>query len=226
MSRFATPSDRKADAHGVYSATSAPTSLSRRDALKAGAASMALLFTLSPIGPALVSELARLAGGKPMTGARLASILQTERDRWNALLAEIGEARMETPGVAGEWSVKQIVAHLTWYERQIVLGAQRARDTGAFTRDQGELTGLTMDERNDRIAAESASRAVGDVLAEADQVFTQLLTIIVAAPQDALNDPQRLGLPDDIPPWMRVANNSYAHYRSHEQAIRTWLAHQ
>ena len=226
MSRPTTPSDRTAGAKDDHSALMAPTSLSRRDALKAGAASMATLLTISPIGPALLSELARLAGGKPMTGARLADILHTERARWNSLLAEVRPDRMETPGVEGKWSVKQIVAHLTWYERQIVLGAQRARDTGAFTRDQGALAGLTLDERNDRLAAESSSRPLSDVLAEADQVFAQLLTIIVAAPQDALNDPQRLGLPDDIPPWMRVANNSYAHYRSHAQAVRDWLTRQ
>ncbi len=185
---------------------------------------MALLFTLSPFGPALVSELARLAGGKPMTSARLAAILQAERDRWNTLLAEVGVDRMETPGVAGAWSVKQLVAHLTWYERQVVEGAQQVLGAGRFTRNRSGLAGLTMDDRNDRIAAESASRSADDVLAEADQVFAQLLAFINICPQDILNDPQRLGLPDDIPPWMRVANNSYAHYREHAQAIRDWLA--
>ena len=205
---------------------SSPTPLSRRDALKAGAASMALALTLGPMGAAVVQELTRLAGGKPMTGARLAGILQTERSKWNALLAEIGPDRMERPGVEGEWSVKQIVAHLTWYENRIVEGAQQIVGSGTYTKGRSGLAGLPMDERNNRIAAESRQRPLSDVLAEADQVFAQLVTAIAACPDDILNDARRLGLPDDIAPWMRVANSSYAHYREHGQAIRAWLARQ
>ncbi len=198
--------------------------ISRRAALKAGAAGMALALTFGDIGPAVVKELARLADGKPMTGARLANILQTERSRWNALLAEIGADRMEIPGVEGEWSVKQIVAHLTWYERAIVDGAQRVANGEPFRRRRPEGVGL--DDWNAQLATESRQRPLADVLAEADQVFAQLVTIIAACPDDILNDAQRLGLPDDIPPWMRVANNSYTHYREHEQTIRAWLTRQ
>jgi len=205
--------------------TSEATAISRRNALKAGAASMALALTFGAhIGPKALQELARLAEGKPMTGARLATILQTERARWNALLAEIGADRMELPGVEGEWSVKQIVAHLTWYERAIVEGAQGVASGGRFTRRRPEGVGL--DDWNAQLAAESRERPVADVLAEADQVFAQLVTIITACPDSMLNDAERLGLPNDIPPWMRVANNSYAHYREHEQAISAWLARQ
>ena len=81
-----------------------------------------------------------------------------------------------------------------------------------------------MDEMNALIAEESQGRSASDVLAEAQAVFERLLVVIEQCPQDLLNDSRILGLPDDIPPWMRVANNSYAHYREHEPALRTWLA--
>src|SRR5258708_9355311 len=108
--------------------------LTRRDALKAGGAGLAALLTLSHITPALAEELTRLAHHQPMTGARLASILQAERTQWNTLLAEVGLERIGVPGVEGEWSVKEVVAHLTWYEQSIVEGAQQALRTGTFTR--------------------------------------------------------------------------------------------
>jgi hypothetical protein len=201
-----------------------PEALSRREALKAGAAGMAFLLGLAHVGPTLAAELAHLAQDEPMTGARLAGILQAERTRWNALLAQVGAERMEIPGVEGTWSVKELVAHLTWYERAVVEGARQVLSTGTYVRARTELAALPMDERNDHIAAESRSRPLGDVLAEAEQVFSQLLTMIAACPEELLNEPQRLGLPDDVVPWMLVANNSYAHYREHEQAIRAWLA--
>lgn len=198
-----------------------PDTLSRRDALKAGATGLAALLTLSHITPALAGELARLAHDQPMTGPRLAGILQAERTHWNALLAQVGLAHMEEPGVEGDWSVKELVAHLTWYEQAVVEGARQVLSGGTFTRRRPE--GLGLDENNARLAAASRARPASEVLAEADEVFGQLLAIVAACPQDLLNDPRRLGLPDDLLPWMGVANNSYAHYRQHEPALRAWL---
>jgi hypothetical protein len=193
--------------------------LSRRAALKAGAAGVAALLTLSHITPALADELAQLAQDQPMTAARLVGILQAERTQWNALLAQIGLDRMEIPGVEGEWSVKELVAHLTWYEQSVVEGARQVLSTGKFTRRRQ----VGLDEQNAKIAAGSHARPVGDVLAEADAVFHQMLAVVAACPDDILNDPQVLGLPDDMVPWMGVANNSYAHYREHEESLRAWL---
>ena len=200
-----------------------PGRLSRRDALKAGASGLAALLSLSHITPALADELTRLAGQQPMTGQKLAGILQTERARWNALLAQVRLDRLDVPGIEGEWSVKQLVAHLTWYEQAIVEGAEQALRTGTFTRRRPEGVGL--DAMNARIAQEAHSRPAADVLAEADAVFGHLLELIAAVPQELLNDPKLLGLPEDMVPWMGVANNSYAHYREHEPALRAWLAH-
>ncbi len=124
---------------------------------------------------------------------------------------------MEAPGVEGDWSVKELVAHLTWYERAIVEGARGVLTTGTFTRRRP--AGVGLDEMNARIVAESRARPARDVLAEADDVSAQLLAVILACPQDTLNDPRRLALPDDTVPWMAVANDPYAHYRQHESAL-------
>lgn len=197
-------------------------SVSRRGALKAGVTGLAALLTLGHFTPALAGELARLAGDRPMTGERLAGILRTERTAWNALLAQVGPDRMDIAGVEGDWSVKDLVAHLTWYEQAVVEGARGVLNTGKFSRRRPE--GVSLDGQNARIAAESRARPADEVLAEAGAVFAELLAIIAACPQDILNDPRRLGLPGDMVPWMGVANNSYAHYRAHEPALRAWLA--
>jgi hypothetical protein len=201
-----------------------PAAISRRSALKAGAAGLAAVLNFGHITPALAEELARLSQGKSMTGPRLVEILQTKRAEWNALLAQIGPERMEIPGVVGDWSVKQLVAHLSWYEAAIVEGAEHALSTGTFKRRRPE--GVSMDEMNARIASESRNRPVTEVLAEADSVFARLLPLIESCPENLLNDPGVLGLPQDMVPWMGVANNSYAHYREHEPDLRAWLARQ
>ncbi|HKT40046.1 MAG TPA: hypothetical protein VJR48_16865, partial [Ktedonobacterales bacterium] len=78
-----------------------PSQLSRRNALKVGAASMAGMawaLTLGHGSADLVTDLAHLAQGKPMTAARLVDILRTERAQWNALLDEVGPHRMDITG--------------------------------------------------------------------------------------------------------------------------------
>jgi DinB family protein len=182
------------------------------------------VFAIGHTTPAVARELDRFAAEGPMTGPRLASILHTERSRWNVLLAQVGAERMELPVVEGTWSVKELVAHLTWYERAVVEGARQVLGGGSYRRSG--MAGLGLDERNARIAADARSRKVAEVLTEAERVFDQLAEIIAACPQDPLNDPRRLGLPkgDDRLPWMLVADNAYAHYRLHEQPARAWLA--
>ena len=187
----------------------------------ASMAGMAWALTLGHGGVDLVKELAHLAGGQADDRGAAGGHLRVGRGQWDALLAQVGVNDVEIPNIEGTWSVKQIVAHLTWYEQAVVDGARQITSTGTLTRNND---GLGMDERNARIAAESRARSVDDVLAEANDIFAQLLQVIAACPDDLLNNAKLLSLPDDIPPWMRVANNSYLHYQHHEQSIQAWLA--
>ena len=52
-----------------------------------------------------------------MNKTRLLETLRSKRAAWDAVLAEIPAAQMAEPGVAGEWSVKDIIAHVTYHER-------------------------------------------------------------------------------------------------------------
>lgn len=47
-----------------------------------------------------------------MNKPELLSWLQKEIQQWEALLDQIGAERMEQPGVNGDWSMKDMVAHL------------------------------------------------------------------------------------------------------------------
>ncbi|TMC56864.1 MAG: ClbS/DfsB family four-helix bundle protein [Chloroflexota bacterium] len=46
--------------------------------------------------------------------------LRNERAGWEALLAQVGKERMLEPGAAGAWSVKDIIAHIMWGEREMI----------------------------------------------------------------------------------------------------------
>jgi len=120
--------------------------------------------------------------------------------------------------VAGEWSVKDIIAHMTWCERE-ALGILQARALGG-----SDLWNLPQDERNAAVFVENRDRPLHEVLTEAQQVYAQLLEAVQTLSDEDLNDPNRFrDMPTDWLPWQIIAGNSYEHYRQHTPSIRAWL---
>src|SRR5262245_37896260 len=118
----------------------------------------------------------------PMTGAKFLDSLRSGRAEWDALLAQIGAGRMAQPGVEGDWSIKDIIAHVTWHEREMV-GVLRERALVG-----SELWNLPLDQRNAAIFEQNKDRALDDVLEESRQVFPQLLELAAGLSDEELND--------------------------------------
>ena len=156
-----------------------------------------------------------------MNKAKLLRELQEEYQIWQALLDQIGPARMDQPGVAGAWSIKDIVAHLTGWRRRTVGRLQ------ALQRGQPEPAPpwpahlQTDDDINAWIYQSRQSDSVSEVLDESHQVFQQLLAVIESLPEDVLAEVHRL-------PWMEGqpfnAAEFFAHFHEeHESDMRAWL---
>ena len=150
--------------------------------------------------------------------------LQAEYRGWEALLAQIGEERMEQPGVAGEWSIKDIVAHLTGWRRRTV-GRLQAAQRGleepappwpAQLQEDDEINAWLYETNRDRPASE--------ILADSRRVFEELVAAIEALPERELLDPGRF-------PWTGGEPLSpatlFAHFHEeHEADMRAWLEQQ
>ena len=153
-----------------------------------------------------------------MNRSEFLDALRTERAEWDSLLAQIDEARMTEPGVVGEWSVKDIIAHITWFEREMV-GVLRAH-----TLIGSDLWNLPHDERNAAIFEQNRHCPLSDVLADARQVFPQLVELVQSLDDQDLIDPSRFAnMPADWQPWKIIAGNSFEHYRAHATELRAWL---
>ncbi len=158
-----------------------------------------------------------------MTKAKLLDTLQAKRAAWDALLAEVPEDRMTEPGVAGDWSVKDIVAHLTYHERWYAdrLHEQLRGETYTPT----EIDRMPFDERNERVFHQNRDRPLTDVLAQSRQVFHQLIAGVAAHTEAFLIEPQHFeGAPAPIAIWQMLRGDVYEHYSQHMPAIKDWLA--
>ena len=56
----------------------------------------------------------------PQTVQELIDLVNAEYDTWQALIEQIDPEKMLEPGVSGEWSLKDVIAHLTWHENEMI----------------------------------------------------------------------------------------------------------
>jgi len=151
-----------------------------------------------------------------MSKTDLLSLIQRDRTQLETLLSGIPEAWMTEPGVEGEWSIKDIIAHIAWGEREN-LGVVQARAVVG-----SELWKLSEDERNAVVFEQNRGRELGDVLADSRRIFHLYLEAVASLSEEDLNDPSRFAqMPDGWRPWRILYDPG--HYQGHAGAIRTWL---
>ena len=161
----------------------------------------------------------------PISKKQLLAEMQSEQAAWLALLDEIGEENMTQPEVAGGWSIKDIVAHITGWRRRTVLRFRAALDpTVDMTPDYPAE--LDEDDEVDQINAwiykANRDRPLADVLNDSREVFQQLVAEVSALSDEQLNDPQRF-------PWLEGERLTgaflFGHFHEeHEPDMRAWLS--
>jgi hypothetical protein len=166
----------------------------------------------------------RIFKERSMNKTELLDDLNKEQAQWEALLAQIGEARMDQAGVAGHWSIKDIVAHLTGWRRRTVARLQAAKRGEPEPPTAWPAHLQTDDEINAWIYDTNRDRSVRDVLADSREVFQQLVAAIEAFPEAELIDPQRFAWMEGAP---LTAAALFGHFHDeHEADMRAWLAQQ
>ncbi len=171
------------------------------------------------------------AGTAPMSKPQLLATLAAGRAQWAALLAgafaAAGAAGMQESGAENEWSVKDIVIHVTFYERWLDKALRAALAGRPYT--PTDLDELPIDTRNARIFAENRARDLDETLAAERLAYERLVESVERLPESDLLDPARgpqLLAPfwDDQTIWQSVAGETYEHYDEHMPSIRAWLA--
>jgi uncharacterized protein (TIGR03083 family) len=101
---------------------------------------------------------------RPTTRATLLRALDEERARLEALIATLDPAQMTVPGVVGDWSVKDVLAHLTAWQ-QMCLGWYGAGRRGESPRTPADdLSWRQIPEVNERIYQAHKGDALDEVL--------------------------------------------------------------
>lgn len=149
-----------------------------------------------------------------MTAAQVARLLDRLEAAWTALgdsYAGVPDQRLVEPGVGGDWSVKDVVWHVTTWEEEalhhlptIIAGGSTPRYAA-----QGGI-----DAFNARKVAEGRRTSLAEVLRRREETHARLVEFIRGQPDGTFGGQTRAR--------RRLRLDTYGHYPEHTDAILQW----
>lgn len=164
-----------------------------------------------------------------MKKSELLNWLQEEYHQWEEFLDQIGPTRMEQPGVNGDWSMKDIVAHLTGWQPRVNANLQAAQRGEPEPPPPWPAHLQTDDEINAWIYESNRRRSLREVLDESRQVFQHLFNVVEGLPEDIQIEQVHQGARAYHLVWLKgqrfQPGEFFDHFHDdHEPDIRAWLA--
>jgi hypothetical protein len=142
-------------------------------------------------------------------------LLQRLGNAWEALkesYAGLSEPDLLEPGVTGAWSIKDIIAHVTWWEEEALTHLPLILAGGKPPRYSVKYGGI--DAFNAGMTEQRKDLSLAEVLRQRDAVHGRLIAFIDTAPETQVTGDTRFR--------RRLRLDTYGHYPKHARAIRTW----
>lgn len=111
--------------------------------------------------------------------------LREKNRQWEALLGSIDPARMEQPGANGDWSMKDLIAHLTGWNHRLVHHLQAALRGEPEPPPPWPAHLHDEDAINAWIYETNRGRSLRAILEETRQVNQRILALMESLPEDA-----------------------------------------
>lgn len=135
------------------------------------------------------------------------------------ICAGLSEAKMIAPGVEDNWSVKDILCHISAWEKYLLdrLGLVM---TGQPPMYPPMKSWDDVHRFNAQVYMENRDRPVNPVIIEFRSLYRGVMTVLEALSEDQLTQPYSYDFPDDNLTLLRlIRGNTCDHYREHRVAI-------
>lgn len=147
--------------------------------------------------------------------------LISTRAEWDELVSQLAKAGQTNVPLTGVWTLKDIVAHLTFWETRPVKWFEAAArgttpEPSPAQRDWGEA------QINEWIYEQNRGRSLEDVLAVSRETHDAVVNAVRAMAEEELFEREYSWL-GDASLAESVPGNSYEHYRDHINMIRVTL---
>lgn len=126
--------------------------------------------------------------------------------------AGLSDAQMTKPGVTGDWSVKDILAHITTWEEEALKYLPLILEGGRPPRYSVRYGGINA--FNAQMTEQKRGLSLSDVLKQLDETHHRLIKYIHQVPEDQFTKETRFR--------RRLRQDTYSHYPKHARSIRQW----
>jgi uncharacterized protein (TIGR03083 family) len=128
--------------------------------------------------------------------------------------AGLADDQMQEPGVVGDWSVKDILAHVTVWEEEALKYLPLIRQCGTPPRYADMYGGI--DTFNAQMTERNRGLPLGEVLSHLEETHQQLVSYLETTPKEMIRTETRFR--------KRLRLDTYSHYPEHTRAILEWRA--
>lgn len=147
-----------------------------------------------------------------MTKTQLLKRIEKAWDELTTSYEGLSREDLLEPGVTGAWSVRDIIAHVTWWEEEALKHLPLVLAGGRPPRYSVTYGGI--DAFNALMTEEKALLPLAEVLRERDETHARLVDYVGRAGEDQIGSETRFR--------RRLRLDTYGHYPKHANAIRSW----
>lgn len=143
--------------------------------------------------------------------------LKIDRADYVQLWAGLTDEQMtQRPGPQDDWSVKDLIAHLTWWQDHMMEWVTMAINGETVVRDE------TIDEANARVFKEKKDLPLETVLAEWDASFPKVLALVETMTDEQINDASLVNIEGHALMHFLIGD-SFGHYDSHRADLERYI---
>lgn len=151
-----------------------------------------------------------------MTKTEFINNLRIERAKLDSTLAALTPRQLTRRASPKAWSVKDHLAHLTYWEQYMLQRVRQAllgeAPKWVSTEEETEI--------NAQVFERNRSRSLARVLADLHRSLADTLELVDALSEEDLTHPRRFAWMKGKPLWQYIANESFAeHYHDHLKAL-------
>lgn len=155
--------------------------------------------------------------------AALLDAIRGARAALEGALARFDEEALVTAAVTGDWTPKDIMAHISDWERRFLRWVEAGRRGEVVERPEPGITWAEEDWLNQMIFERHRSRSLNDVRAEFAAAYRAIYAAIAAMSEDELFAPGYYAWSGDEPLLAIVWGVTADHYAEHTAGLKAWL---
>lgn len=152
-----------------------------------------------------------------MSQSDLLQRIQMDRQSLAEIWQPLSDEQMtQRPGPQTDWSVKDLIAHIVWWENFMIWRIEDKMSGGDGQRSK------SIDAYNVQIFEENKDRSLSDILNEFDTNLSKVLAFVETLSDEQINDPSVISISDEHL-LHYLEGDTFGHYDMHRDDLQNFV---